>query len=146
MRGKILAAVTILAIGGTGALVAYAQPAPPAATAGAQGGGAQGGVPAPGMEMGHHHSMMMHRMHGEGGPGHHTFALLRREEDRKLAPADVQKIAEGFLLWHGNHTWKVTNVAPAADGLIGFSISTPEGSVIAKFTMDSKTAKVTRVS
>ena len=36
-----------------------------------------------------------------------TFALIYRQQDRKLTPPDVQKIAEAFLLWHGNHTWKV---------------------------------------
>jgi len=44
------------------------------------------------------------------------FALIYREPDRQLAPADVQKIAEGFLLWNGNHSWKVTNVAATPDG------------------------------
>jgi hypothetical protein len=57
----------------------------------------------------------------------------------------VQKIAEGFLLWNGNHTWKVTDVASAADGPIGFSLTTPEGSVVAKFTMDPHTGKIARV-
>ena len=45
-----------------------------------------------------------------------NFALVYPQEDRKLTPPDVQKIAEAFLLWHGNHTWKVVEVAPAADG------------------------------
>ena len=43
-----------------------------------------------------------------------TFALVYRQEDRKLTPPDVQKIAEAFLLWNGNHSWKVVDVAPAA--------------------------------
>ena len=45
-----------------------------------------------------------------------TFALVYPQEDRKLTPPDVQKIAEAFLLWRGNHSWKVVDVAPAADG------------------------------
>jgi len=57
----------------------------------------------------------------------------------------VQKIVEGFLLWNGNHTWKVTGVAPTTDGAIGFSLTTQEGSVVARFTMDPHTAKVARV-
>jgi hypothetical protein len=74
-----------------------------------------------------------------------TFALIYRQEDRNLVPADVQKIAEAFLLWHGNHTWKVSNVAATADGPIGFSLTTPDGSVVAKFTMDSHTGRIQRV-
>jgi hypothetical protein len=64
--------------------------------------------------------------------------------DRKLTPPDVQKIAEAFLLWRGNHSWKVVEVAPTADGAIGFALATQEGSVIARFTMDPHTARVTR--
>ena len=74
-----------------------------------------------------------------------AFALIYRQEDRQLAPADVQKIAEAFLLWNGNHTWKVSDVAPTADGPIGFSLTTPEGSVVAKFTMDPHTGRIQRV-
>jgi hypothetical protein len=87
----------------------------------------------------------MHGMHGRPPFRPQTFALIYSAPDRNLSPADVQKIAEGFLLFRGNHTWKVTNVAPASDGAIGFSLSTPEGSVIAKFTMDPHTGHVTRV-
>jgi hypothetical protein len=35
-------------------------------------------------------------------------------------------------------------VAATADGPISFSLTTPEGSVIAKFTMDPHTGKITR--
>ena len=49
-----------------------------------------------------------------------NFALVYRQADRQLAPADVQKIAEAFLLWNGNHTWKVTDVAATDAGPIGF--------------------------
>ena len=73
-----------------------------------------------------------------------TFALIYPQEDRKLTPPDVQKIAEAFLLWRGNHSWKVVEVAPTADGAIGFALATQEGSVIARFTMDPHTARVTR--
>jgi hypothetical protein len=136
MRKTILAAAAAFVIGGatTGALVAAAQPAPPPP-------GAPGGPPPP-------HWPMMGWMHG--GPDHHpmrpgAFALVYRAPDRNLSPADVQKIAEGFLLWRGNHTWKVTNVAPVADGAIGFSLATGDGAVVAKFTMDPHTGRVTRV-
>lgn len=139
MRKTILTALAVLAIGGVGGwqLVANAQPAPP--PPGADGPPAH---PGPWMEW-------MQRAHGwrDRGPGsglRQTFALVYRQEDRQLTPSDVQKIAEAFLLWHGNHTWKVTEVAPAADGSIGFAIATPDGTVIARFTMDPHTARVTR--
>ena len=48
------------------------------------------------------------------------------------------------LPWNGNHTWKVSNVAATSDGPIGFSMTTPEGSVVAKFTMDPHTGKIAR--
>ena len=74
-----------------------------------------------------------------------TFALLYHPDDRHLTAPDVQKIAEAFLLWNGNHTWKVVDVAAGADNQIGFALATPDGSVIARFTMDAKTGRVTRL-
>ena len=71
------------------------------------------------------------------------FALIWRPDDRKLTPPDVQKIAEGFLLWNGNHTWKVINVATDGD-VIGFDLAASDGSVIARFTMDPKTGHLAR--
>ncbi len=136
MRRTILTALAALAIGSasTGIVIAQAQPAPP-----------DMGGPPPHQWMGG-----MHRGEGQqhGGMMHHmrAFALVYPQKDRKLAPPDVQKIAEGFLLWHGNHDWKVINVAPTTDGPIGFALATQDGSVIARFTMDPHTAKVERVS
>ncbi len=77
--------------------------------------------------------------------GMRPFALIYRQPDRELSPADVQKIVEGFLLWNGNHAWKVTDVAPTTDGPIGFSLATPDGSVVAKFTMDPHSGQIARV-
>jgi hypothetical protein len=141
MRGLLLAAVATASIAGftAGTLLtqAGAQPAPPPAT---------GGPPAPGgWGMGPH----------PGGPGwwrHHvmhqirTFALLYHSDDRHLTAPEVQKIAEAFLLWNGNRTWKVTEVAADADGRISFAFATAEGGVIARFAMDSKTGRVHRTS
>jgi hypothetical protein len=134
MRRTILAAVAVLAIGGaaTGIMIANAQPAAPPA----------------GMEGGPHWMDWMHRGHDrqgrEGMQRLRTFALVYPQEDRKLTPPDVQKIAEAFLLWRGNHTWKVVEVAPTADGAVGFALATQEGSVIARFTMDPHSGRVTR--
>jgi hypothetical protein len=141
MRKSILGALTVLAVGGisTSVLMANAQPAPPPANL-------DDASPA-------HHPHWMGRMmqarhrrdmgeQGSVAPG--TFALVHRQQDRQLAPADVQKIAEGFLLWNGNHSWKVVEVAPASDGAIGFALATQEGTVIARFTMDPHSGRVTR--
>jgi hypothetical protein len=140
MRQTLLAAAAAFVIGGiaTGAVLSQAQPAPPPA----QETGAPP-PPRPGM-MGWRHHMMREGMGGRPfNP--RALALIYRQPDRNLAPADVQKIAEAFLLWNGNHTWKVTNVAPTADGPIGFSLTTPEGSVVAKFAMDPHTGHIQRV-
>lgn len=136
MRNSIVAVATAFVIGGaaTGAFVAHAQPVPPAA-------------PPPGAMMdGPPPSPWMQRMRGPHmeGPGFETFALVHRQEDRQLSPADVQKIAEAFLLWHGNHSWKIVDVTATPEGPVSFAVATPEGSVIARFTMDPHTAKVTR--
>ncbi len=129
MRQTLLAAAAAFVIGGiaAGAAVSHAQPTPNQQM--------EGMPPHPGM-MGWRHERPFH-------PG--DLALIYRQEDRNLTQADVQKIAEAFLLWHGNHTWKVTNVAATADGPIGFSLTTPEGSVVAKFTMDPHTGRIHRV-
>ena len=74
-----------------------------------------------------------------------AFALIPLPEDRKLTPPDVQKIVEAFLLWNGNHTWKVLNVKPDGDA-IAFDLATADGSVIAHYTMDPKTGRPTRKS
>jgi hypothetical protein len=132
-----------------GAVLSYAQPAPPPPGVPADGpmGNHMGGPPG-----GHPWMHWLHRRMAMGGPlavgpahGMRAFALIYRQQDRALTPPDVQKIAEAFLLWNGNHTWKVTDVAAAADGQIGFSLATAQGSVIAKFTMDPHTAQLVRV-
>jgi hypothetical protein len=135
MRQTILAAAAAFVIGGiaTGAVLSNAQPAPPPPP------GPMGAPPMP------RWGGWMH--HGSDGWRHDQpiMALVYRQADRQLSTADVQKIAEAFLLWNGNHSWKVTDVAATSDGPIGFSLSTPEGSVIAKFSMDPHTGRIKRV-
>jgi hypothetical protein len=144
MRNIIVTAVAAFVLGGvtTGVLLAQAQPAgpPPDGPGGPPGGfmrhGPGMGPDAPwGGWMREHHAHRMGMMR--------KFALIYRTDDRKLTPPDVQKIAEAFLLWNGNHTWKVLNVKPAGDA-IGFDLGAADGSVIASFTMDPKTAHVDR--
>jgi hypothetical protein len=140
MRKTILAAVAVFVIGGTGAgvLIADAQPAPPQVT--------QDAAPPPARPhwMGWMRWQQARAMRDRRPVGTGPFALVYRQQDRQLAPADVQKIAEGFLLWNGNHSWKVVEVASAPDGSIGFALATQDGSVIARFAMDPHSGRVTR--
>lgn len=136
MRQTLLAAVTAFVIGGVtvGAVMSYADPAPP---------------PPPGPQAAwqhpHHGRMIWRRAMWRRRIARRNFALIYTQPDRHLTPDDVQKIAQGFLLWHGNHDWKVVDVAPQSDGAIGFSLATQSGSVIAKFSMDPHTGRVTRL-
>ena len=141
MRRIILTAAAAFIVGGisTGAVLSQAQPAPPQQVDGTPpaGHGPAAWDHRPDQNGPH---PWMHRLHAL-----RTFGLIYRQPDRQLTPADVQKIAEGFLLWNGNHSWKVTDVAPVSDGAVAFSLSTPEGSTVAKFTMDPHSGKITRV-
>jgi len=150
MRKTLLAAAVAFVVGGAsvGSLMTYAQPAPPppAADGGPGAPGPHPGMPGPGWcrpigPMGP--LAWMHRWHHRP-MWDHPFALVYRQKDLNLTPPDVQTIVEGFLLRHGNHTWKVVNVGAAADGQIGFALATKEGSVIATFTMDPHTGRVRR--
>ena len=149
-KSVVTAALAAFVLGAatTGVILASAQPAPPPGAPPAADGGPMAGGPWMGqrdgmrsgpwaMRMGWHHGHEMAMMR--------TFALIHRADDRKLTSPDVQKIAEAFLLWNGNHAWKVINVKPEGD-VIGFDLATGDSSVIAHFTMDPKTANVTRVS
>jgi hypothetical protein len=153
MRQTLLVAAAAFVVGGiaAGAVLSQAQPAPPPAQQLPPSQQTDGAALPAHRWMGgwgHHRGMQAHGMQARGGMrgrDMRAFALIYRQPDRKLAPADVQKIAEAFLLWNGNHAWKVTDVAPTADGPIGFSLTTPEGSLVAKFTMDPHTGKIVRV-
>lgn len=148
MRKTILAAVAASAITGAAAgsmiQLAAAQPAqgqmPPAA----------GVIRGPEMPMrpGMRHPGSMHRMHarpgmhGPFGPG--TFALFYRHADRQLSGAEVRKIAEALLLWHGNRSWKVADLVESPDS-VAFAFAGTDGMVIAKFSMDRRSGRITRV-
>jgi hypothetical protein len=146
MRKTIMTAAAAFVIGGiaTGAVLSHAQPASPPA---AQVDGAPPPPPRPWAGWLQHRHPGPDRADWRGREGGllRNFALVYRQADRQLSPEDVQKIAEAFLLWNGNHTWKVTDVAATGPGRIGFSLSTPEGSVVAKFTIDPHSAKLERV-
>lgn len=146
MRKTIMAAVVVSAITGAaaGSMVGLAA-AQDNASAPLLGG--------PSAEMGQHpdwmrHPGMMrwlhHRHEGRfGGP--RPFGLFYQQSDRQLTTAEVQKIAEAFLLWHGNRTWKVAGIAENPDNTVGFAYAAPDGTLIAKFTMDRRTGHIARV-
>jgi hypothetical protein len=134
MRHILLTATAAFVAGGliTGAALSQAQPTPPPAST---------DMPRPGQGwMGWRHGPGQQRLVAP-----RDMALIYNQPDRQLTPPDVQKIAEGFLLWRGNHSWKVTNVAATPDGPIGFNLSTSEGSVVAKFTMDPHSGQIRRI-
>jgi hypothetical protein len=145
MRKTIVTAITAFLLGAisTGVVISWAQPAPPPGMAAdgapmARGGPGMGRGQGPWADrMREHHAHRMEMMR--------AFALIPRPEDRKLTPPDVQKIVEAFLLWNGNHTWKVINVKTDGDA-IGFDLAVADGSVIAHYTMDPKTGRPTRIS
>jgi hypothetical protein len=139
MRALLLAATAAASIAGfaAGCLLtqAGAQPAPPPVAADPPSPSGWRMGPPPGGP-GWNRNAMMHRAR--------TFSLMYRVDDRQLTAPEVQKIAEAFLLWNGNRTWKVVEVAAGPDGKVGFAFGTADGSVIARFTMDSKTGRVSR--
>ena len=73
------------------------------------------------------------------------WGLFYPVDDKHLSADDVQKIAEAMLLRHGNHTWKVINVAANQDNTVSFAFATADGSVIARFSMDTKTGRLQRI-
>ncbi len=113
---------------------------------------AQGAPPGPGMERPDREAGM--RRAGEDGAGRwhmrgmmrrmRQFALVYPAVDRNLSGPDVQKIAEGFLLFNGNHTWKVTDVAEQGDR-VTFALAAPDGTAIAHFAMNRHTARPERL-
>ena len=141
MRKTIVTAIAAFVMGSiiTGVVLVGAQPAPPA---GMPPMGSVAPMDRAGQGPGPWAERMRER-HGQRAGMMRAFRLVNRAEDRKLTPPDVQKIAEAFLLWNGNHTWKVLNAKPDGD-VIGFDFATAEGSVIAHFTMDPKTARIER--
>ena len=143
MRNSVLAAVAAVAIASAagGALIAHAAPPGPPPPGG-----------PPGAPWGPHRGPWMHHGPWHHGPGgwHHrliapgTFALFSHPADRALTPADVKEIAGALLVWNGNHTWKVVDVTKQAGDLVGFAYATTDNTVIARFTMDTRTRRIVR--
>lgn len=87
------------------------------------------------------HERMMRR---PGAPGASMGGLIFRREDRALTAPEVQRIAEAFLIWNGERSWKVGEVSEE-DRVVRFAFTTAEGGVIARFTMDRRSGRVRRV-
>ncbi len=73
------------------------------------------------------------------------WGLVFPVADKNLSAADVQVIAQAMLLRHGNHAWKVTDVAQNQDNTVSFAFATAEGSVVARFAIETKTGHVRRI-
>ena len=142
MRKSLIAATAALALaaGAVAMPLAQAAPPPPGPMGGPPMGGPMGGPhPHPWMRGMWHHPRHKRLI----APG--TFALFYHPKDRQLTAADVSAIATGFLRWNGNHSWKVIDVKPAGEAHIGFAYATADGSVIARFTINSHTGRIRRV-
>lgn len=169
MRTTLAAALLAgAAMGGMVAGQAVAQPAPPPSAE------AQRGGPPPGAGRGHDQDRRDGQRHegrhggrgehgrgehgrGEQGRGEHgrmgmmggpmggAFAMFPRVEDKALTVPEVQKIAEGFLLFMGQRTWRVVEVREAGSA-IEFGIAAAEGTpAFAKFKVDRKTGRPERI-
>lgn len=154
MRKPIMfaaAGLAAAALGGTAfAQSATQPPAPPAPNEAA---------PPPAPPPPHRHWMGMGgwEHHGKPGPDrmgwHHrtmpfapgTFALFAHQTDKHLTTSDVQTIAQGILLMNGEHDWKVGDVAAAPNHQVTFAYTAPDGTVIAKFSIDQQTGRISRV-
>jgi hypothetical protein len=102
------------------------------------GDGRHGWGDGPGAAFRHRFWMMAHRRL-------HDFGLFYPVADKNLSTADVQIIAQAILLRHGNHTWKVANVAQNQDNTISFAFTTPDGDVVARFAIETQTGRLRRI-
>jgi hypothetical protein len=83
----------------------------------------------------HHHWMMAHK----------GWGLFFPVADKNLSVTDVQTIAQAMLLRHGNHTWKVANVAQNQDNTVSFAFATADGGVVARFAVNTQSGHIHRI-
>ncbi len=79
------------------------------------------------------------RWQDDAGP----FDLVYVAPDRALTQADVQTIAQAYLLWHGNHDWQVVELRTEGDS-VTFAVATGQKVVVARFAMDRHTGALAR--
>jgi hypothetical protein len=141
MRWTVLAVAGMVGLCGTvvGLLDARAQQF---STDSTPDGTADAPSPAPDEASGHH---MLGWAHHSPAPSawRAVAGLVSTAPDRQLTAADVQTIAQAYLLWHGNHDWRVTNLATDGDR-VTFAITTAQNAVVATFAMDRHTGALTR--
>lgn len=145
MRKTVIAAVTALSLAGAagGAAVAFGQPMPPPSANGPGMNVPPPPGPGPDGPRAWMHRMWRMRMQNRPfAPG--TFALFDRRVDRQLGPQDVQVIAQGILLWNGNHTWRVNDIEPGPNDTIKFAYTAPDGTPIARFAINVHTGRIIR--
>jgi hypothetical protein len=113
---------------------------------------APGPAPTGGLGAGAHSGDAPYRWMMRGRLRHRWLIAERRgwglfypQSDKKLSASDVQTIAQAILLRHGNHTWKVTNVAQNQDNTVSFAFATQSGDVIARFAMNTQTGRIRRI-
>ncbi len=72
------------------------------------------------------------------------LGLIYDSPDKQLSPADVQKIAEAYLLWHGNHGWRVSVETQDGDH-IAFTLATEQNAPVAKFVINRHSGRLDRI-
>jgi len=163
--------VTLLAAGlasaglvgyGAGKMGAHAQGGPGMMGQGMMGQGQEQGQGMMGQGM-MGQGMMGERGRGagpraEGGRGEHRhmggqhhgrgpFAgFFINRDNKNLTNDDVKKIAEAGLLWFGERGWKIGEVKDAGSRTAEFALTTENGGVIARFTMDRDSGRVRRIA
>jgi hypothetical protein len=144
---------------GAGKIGAHAQGGPGMMGQGMMGQGmgpgmGQGMGPGMGQGMGQGMGPGMMGERGHGGGHRHMggrhggpFAgFFINRDNKNLSNDDVKAIAEAGLLWFGERGWAIGEVKDAGSRTAEFTLTTREGGVIARFTMDRDTGRIRRVA
>jgi len=81
--------------------------------------------------------------HGGAGP---VRAFFINRDNKDLSNEDVRKIAEAGLLWFGERSWRIGEVKDSGSRTAEFTLTTENGGIIARFTMDRDTGRVRRIA
>ena len=143
----VLGTAAALALAGAGTYAlskpADAQDAPAAASD--RGGDWKSDQDHRGWGMERHHWMAHRMMAHRWIEAHAGWGLFYPVADKNLSVGDVQTIAQSILLRHGNHAWKVVDVAQNQDKTVSFAYATADGGVVARFAIDTQTGRIRRV-
>jgi hypothetical protein len=133
---------------GAGKLGAHAQGGPgmgPGMMMGEGGPRGPGGGPGSLRGDGPPQWRMAERGRGEHGGGMMGRFFINRD-NKNLTNDEVRKIAEAGLLWFGERSWRIGEVRDAGSRTAEFTLTTENGGVIARFTMDRDTGRVRRIA